>query len=364
MDLNEAELRSSTSLTRESLVVTGLQKTYDTVAALADVSISISAGEFVTFLGPSGSGKTTLLMCIAGLAVPERGSITAGSRNIGALPPHRRNLGVVFQNYALFPHMTVAENIGFPLRVRGENVKRIRVEIDRALSVVQLGGYGSRRIDQLSGGQRQRVALARALVFEPGIVLLDEPLSALDKNLRDEMQAELRRLHRILGTTMLMVTHDQSEALSLSDRIAIMDGGKIVQIGTPSEIYSRPKNRFVAKFIGQTEFVKLDQSSGYLHYRGQCLATDPSNGSEKWFLAFRVETLICIDKNSPSDELIVLDGTVRDRAYRGETTEVYLSLEGGGSASYLAPGASIPEIGANVRVGIKRDAAIIVPGEA
>jgi putative spermidine/putrescine transport system ATP-binding protein len=220
-------------------------------AALAALDLDVARGELLTLLGPSGSGKTTTLMLLAGFETPDSGRILLEGRDIARLPAHRRGIGVVFQSYALFPHMTVAENVAFPLEARkvprGERAARVA----RALEMVRLPEYGDRRPAQLSGGQQQRVALARAMVFEPPIVLLDEPLGALDKALREEMQHEIRTLHQRLGLTMLYVTHDQSEALTLSDRIAVLAGGELRQVAAPRDLYDEPADAFVAGFVGE-----------------------------------------------------------------------------------------------------------------
>lgn len=234
----------------------GLTKEYGGCRVVDDVSIDIAAGEFVTVLGPSGSGKTTILMMIAGLADPTAGSIMIGGRDVTHLRPQHRNLGVVFQSYALFPHMTVAENIAFPLRMRRRSEGEIRRKVAQVLDLVRLANISGRAPGQLSGGQQQRVALARALVFDPPVLLLDEPLSALDKKLRENMQFEIRELHRSLGITIVNVTHDQSEALVMSDRVIIMHDGRIVQSGSPSELYERPQSSFVADFLGTSNFLK------------------------------------------------------------------------------------------------------------
>ncbi|HVO88812.1 MAG TPA: ABC transporter ATP-binding protein, partial [Casimicrobiaceae bacterium] len=207
--------------------------------------------EFLTLLGPSGSGKTTTLMLLAGFEAPTAGEILLEGKPLSRVPPYDRNIGVVFQNYALFPHMSIAENIGFPLSVRGVPASDIARRVERALDMVQLGGYGARKPAQLSGGQQQRVAVARALVFEPKLILMDEPLGALDKQLREQMQLEIRRLHQRLGVTMVYVTHDQSEALTMSDRIAVFHRGRIQQLDTPERMYEYPRNAFVARFIGE-----------------------------------------------------------------------------------------------------------------
>ena len=215
-------------------------------AELDNVDLDIRSGEFLTLLGPSGSGKTTLLTVLAGFTRPDHGSVRFGDDEMIRTPPHKRDVGMVFQSYALFPHMTVGENVAFPLRLRRVARTEAAQRVERALEMVRLGGYGGRGVDQLSGGQRQRVALARAMVFEPRILLMDEPLSALDKQLREHMQIELRQLHDKLGMTTVYVTHDQREALTMSDRIAVIDHGRIMQLDTPRQIYDRPANRFVA----------------------------------------------------------------------------------------------------------------------
>jgi spermidine/putrescine ABC transporter ATP-binding subunit len=233
----------------------GLEKRYDEVGAVRGISLEIGAGEFLTLLGPSGSGKTTTLMMIAGFETPTDGDIAIDGCSVVGLPPHRRNIGMVFQSYALFPHLTVAENIGFPLKQRGVGrAERARL-VAESLAMVQLPGYEARYPRQLSGGQQQRVALARAIVFQPRLLLMDEPLGALDKQLRESLQLEMRRLHADLGITFVHVTHDQEEALTMSDRIAVVHEGRIVQLGRPEELYDRPCNRFVASFIGESNFL-------------------------------------------------------------------------------------------------------------
>ena len=227
-------------------------KTYDGVTAVVKrLDLDVAAGEFLTLLGPSGSGKTTTLMMLAGFEVPTSGTIAIDGQPVNALPPHRRDIGMVFQNYALFPHMTVAENVAFPLSVRKISRAEQKQRVDRALDMVKLGPMGGRRPAQLSGGQQQRVALARALVFAPRIVLMDETLGALDKNLREHMQLEIKHLHEELGLTVVYVTHDQSEALTMSDRIAVFNDGVIQQLDAPAMLYGRPANSFVANFIGE-----------------------------------------------------------------------------------------------------------------
>lgn len=235
-----------------SVTLDHVHKRFGNAKGVEDVHIHIESGEFFTFLGPSGCGKTTTLRMIAGFYYPSEGQIRFGNQEVTTLPPHKRNTGMVFQNYALFPHMTVFENIAFGLQVRKMPKPAIRERVERMMKLVRLEGYGDRRIDQLSGGQQQRVALARALVIEPQILLLDEPLSNLDAKLREETRFEIKRLQLELGITTIYVTHDQAEAMSMSDRIMVMQGGEVQQVGTPHEIYHHPVNRFVASFIGET----------------------------------------------------------------------------------------------------------------
>ncbi|QTP54094.1 ABC transporter ATP-binding protein [Billgrantia sulfidoxydans] len=229
-----------------------VQKSYDGVELVVKgFNLDIRRGEFVTLLGPSGSGKTTCLMMMAGFETPTHGQILLKGDPINDLPPHKRGIGMVFQNYALFPHMTVAENLAFPLEVRHLSRAEVKRKVERALAMVRLEHFGDRRPAQLSGGQQQRVALARALVFEPELVLMDEPLGALDKNLREEMQYEIKRIHADLGVTMIYVTHDQTEALTMSDRIAVFNDGVVQQLASPETLYEAPENAFVANFIGE-----------------------------------------------------------------------------------------------------------------
>lgn len=235
-----------------------LSKRFGHVLALDDISLEVRAGEFLALLGPSGSGKSTMLMAIAGFEHPDSGDILVGGRAITHLPAHRREIGMVFQRYALFPHLSVGENIAYPLRRRGMTSTEIARLVAEALAMVRLEGYGPRNIEQLSGGQQQRVAMARALVFRPKVLLMDEPLSALDKKLRQQMQLELKLLQRDVGATVILVTHDQEEALSMADRIALLEGGRLRQIGSPEDLYRRPADAFVANFIGQTNFLPIE----------------------------------------------------------------------------------------------------------
>ena len=238
------------------VALTGVRKTYGDVVAVENVDLQVGDGEFFTLLGPSGSGKTTTLRIIAGFEQPDSGTVVLGGENITRWPPYSRDVNTVFQDYALFPHMTVAENVGYGLKVKGVDRTERKAQVDDVLKRVRLAGYGGRKPIQLSGGQRQRVALARAIVNRPQVLLLDEPLGALDLKLRQEMQIFLKALQRELGMTFLYVTHDQEEALTMSDHVAVFNEGKIEQVGTPAEIYERPATEFVAGFVGTSNILE------------------------------------------------------------------------------------------------------------
>ncbi|MBS0243153.1 MAG: ABC transporter ATP-binding protein [Proteobacteria bacterium] len=345
--------------------IEGIRKTYGSYVALDDVSLDIPSGEFLTLLGPSGSGKTTLLMVLAGFARPDRGITRFGGTDVSLVPPHRRNVGVVFQNYALFPHMSVAGNIAYPLKLRRVSKADIADRVKRALDLVQLGGYGDRRIDQLSGGQRQRVALARAIVFEPRILLMDEPLSALDKNLREQMQIEVRHLHQRLGMTTVYVTHDQREALTMSDRIAVIDKGRFRQIGPPKEIYERPQSRFIASFIGDSQFLPVSVSGGAASFAGKplVLARPLESAAPDQLLAIRPEKLIVLGPSAASG-INVFDGTVKEIVYQGESSLIYVDLAGGWELilrQTTSSAVTMPAVGAPVRLGLAPADVIVVP---
>jgi iron(III) transport system ATP-binding protein len=235
--------------------IDNLRKNFGTTPAVDGVSVQVTSGELFFLLGPSGCGKTTLLRMLAGFVEPDSGSVHFGDRDVTRLPPRLRGAGMVFQTYALWPHMTVAKNVAYGLHIRGVGKAEVAKRVDRALHLVRLDGLGERKPNELSGGQQQRVALARALVVEPQVLLLDEPLSNLDARLRDEMREEIRRLHAATGLTMVYVTHDQKEALTLASRLAVMDRGHIAQVGTPAEVYGKPANRFVAGFLGDCNFL-------------------------------------------------------------------------------------------------------------
>lgn len=344
-----------------------LTKTYGAVRALDDVDLEIRTGEFLTLLGPSGSGKTTLLMVLAGFIRPDEGSIRFGDAEVIRLAPHKRDVGMVFQNYALFPHMDVAANIAFPLRLRGVSRPDAARRVDAALDMVQLGGYGSRQIDQLSGGQRQRVALARAIVFEPRIVLMDEPLSALDKQLRELMQIELRQLHDKLGMTTIYVTHDQREALTMSDRIAVINGGKVMQLETPRRIYEQPANRFVAEFIGESAFLDVDVKDGVCRCAGEILkASNVPIAGGRCLLMLRPERLRILDgtETAPINEFT---GRVTNSVYQGDTFLLQVELASGRSVNVrgIASSASLasaPSTGQPIRLGLAVEDTVLLAG--
>ncbi len=306
-----------------------LSKHYGGVRALDEVSLTVNSGEFVTLLGPSGSGKTTLLMTVAGFTRPTAGSIRIAGQEIVRLPPHKRDIGMVFQNYALFPHMSVGDNIAYPLKLRGVPREARQREVARVLDLVQLGGYGERRVDQLSGGQRQRIALARAIVFAPRILLMDEPLSALDKQLRERMQVEIRRLHERLGTTTVAVTHDQREALTMSDRVAVLHQGRLMQFDTPRALYERPANRFVAEFIGESDFLPVEVAGGRAAFQGSALAlAEPAPAGGAYELLLRPEKLVLADGATPGPGVNRFQGRLRDAVFQGESLLLTLLVGG------------------------------------
>jgi putative spermidine/putrescine transport system ATP-binding protein len=340
-------------------------KSYGSAMALDDVSLSIRPGEFVTLLGPSGAGKTTLLMILGGFVRPTVGDITFDARSVVRLPPHKRNIGMVFQNYALFPHMSVFENIAFPLRLRRHDRATIEARVASALDLVQLRGYAHRRIHELSGGQSQRVALARAVVFEPDILLMDEPLSALDKKLREQMQVEVRRLHDMLGLTTIYVTHDQREALTMSDRVAVVNTERVAQFDAPRVLYDRPADAFVADFIGESMLLPVERKGNTIAFNGQTLrysGTIPD--ARSLVLVLRPEKLT-FDAGA-SDDINHFPGTLRSVIFQGETVLYQVGL---------ADGSEIPvrdlarnermhttlRLGEHVTLGLHRDDTLIMP---
>ncbi|MDQ0471658.1 ABC transporter ATP-binding protein [Labrys wisconsinensis] len=335
----------------------GIGKTFGTFRALKDLSLTIGRGEFLTLLGPSGSGKTTFLMILAGFLEPSLGRLMADGRDITHVRAEERNYGMVFQGYALFPHMSVEANIAFPLKVRGRPAEEVRRRVGAMIERVGLSGHARKLPSQLSGGQQQRVALARALVFEPAVLLLDEPFSALDKTLREMMQAEVKRLHKETGTTFVFVTHDQSEALALSSRVAIFNHGEVLQVGAPQAVYERPESRFVAEFLGQINLLPLtdiaaDGAGGSV---GRCEAMAVGvRGTRRNYgpaatLAVRPEHM-ALSLQQPMDRN-ALPATVAGSTYLGGATRLDLVTPGGTplsvtvptstAAASLAPGAPV-----------------------
>lgn len=320
-----------------------VQKSYDGKnLVIQDLNLSIAQGEFLTLLGASGSGKTTTLMMLAGFETPTRGEIRMGGKPIQNVPAHQRGMGMVFQNYALFPHMSVAENLAYPLKMRGLGRSEIEQKVKRAIDMVQLHGMQARRPAELSGGQQQRVALARAMVFEPQVILMDEPLGALDKNLREHMQYEIKQLHRHLGVTVVYVTHDQGEALTMSDRVAVFHQGDIAQIGDPTSLYERPENPYVATFIGENNVLRgrpLERQGAELDValeagfvvRGMA-AGAPQALTQRVDLLIRPENIrLCHGDESR------YQATLADRVYLGDHLRVHLRLANGETVIVKTP---------------------------
>lgn len=314
----------------------GVHKSYDGESLVVkDLNLDIAKGEFVTMLGPSGSGKTTCLMMLAGFETVTGGKIYLAEKPVNATPPHKRNIGMVFQNYALFPHMTVGENLAYPLKVRKMNKAYVHEHVMKALSMVKMDAFVDRMPSQLSGGQQQRIALARALVFEPQLVLMDEPLGALDKQLREHMQYEIKHIHEELGVTVVYVTHDQSESLTMSDRIAVFNDGIIQQLATPETLYERPDNSFVAHFIGENNELPgtVDSVSGNvagITLRGgeqvRALPVNIEGAGTQTRLSIRPERVIL--NPDESDNVPALDGTVLELIYLGDHIRGRMSVAG------------------------------------
>lgn len=328
--------------------------------ALRDVSLAIAENEFFTLLGPSGCGKTTLLRMIAGFQPPTMGSIRLGDRDISRLPPNQRPVNTVFQNYALFPHMSVAGNIAFGLEMLGKPKNEIRQTVDEMLRLVRMEDLKERRTSEISGGQQQRVALARALAPHPEVLLLDEPLSALDLKLRKEMQIELKRLQNETGITFVFVTHDQEEALTMSDRVAVMNGGQILQVGTPRDIYERPSERFVANFIGESNFLEADCRDGQvtLAAGGTYEADVPAGVSDgKVSVLVRPEHISVRPGSANNGEL---PASVETIVYSGDATTVHVRLANG--EALKARMANIPNSGSSQLETGSQAAVTIAPG--
>jgi putative spermidine/putrescine transport system ATP-binding protein len=336
------------------LELSGVQKRYDAVVAVDALDLSLRTGEFLTLLGPSGSGKTTTLMMVAGLQQPDAGTILLNGASVARLPPYRRDIGMVFQHYALFPHMTVRRNVAFPLEMRGVNKAEALRLVDEALQLVGLPDHGDRLPKQLSGGQQQRVALARAMVYRPALLLMDEPLGALDRKLREQLQLEIKRVHQERGISVLYVTHDQEEALTMSDRIAVFNQGRIEQIGTPEELYDRPATRFVAGFIGDTNFLsgrvltvsgslcEIETSAGrFKATAGQGLVAGTSAS-----VAVRPERVVLASSSA-------LRGTITDVIFLGTSRKYVVRLGGGTECVVLRPAneAALGARGSDIEIG-------------
>lgn len=361
-------MNSSDNSTALPIHIESLTKKYGSLFALNSVNLNINSGEFLTLLGPSGSGKTTLLMAIAGFNRPDSGSIKFGDEEVILKPPHKREVGMVFQSYALFPHMSVAENIAFPLKLRGIKGKQSLDKVNQALATVQLEGLGDRGIEQLSGGQRQRVALARAFVFRPRILLMDEPLSALDKKLREQMQIELKNLHEQLGVTTVYVTHDQREALTMSDRIVVINHGQLCQIDTPHAIYNQPANAFVADFIGESTMLPLERNSaGDLSYDGQPIDNSSSEPNGEHLLVIRPERLFLLDEAKVDHEqTVVFKGVVKEFVFQGDTAFVVMSINNKHSLSFrfgtdASSTSTYMQAGQPMSLGLDRRNIIVIP---
>ncbi len=346
------------------LTISSVAKAFGRVKALRDVSLTVRAGEFVSLLGPSGCGKTTLLRIVAGFETPDAGEVRLGEERLDVLPPFRRPVGMVFQNLALFPHLTVANNVGFGLAVRREESAAARRKIGEALALVDLAGYEDRRIHQLSGGQRQRVALARALITEPDLLLLDEPLSALDLKLRRQLQGELKRLQRRTGTTFVFVTHDQEEAMAMSDRVAVFYQGAIEQMGAPQEIYRRPATRFVAEFVGETNILAAERRDGHIVLTELGIAVAAPSGfpdAGSFLLSVRPESVALLPDGASGG----IAGQVVETEFSGMTMRFSATIAGRDSPIRVA----LPSercgalaIGAQVRLGFDLAASSALPG--
>ncbi|KWV55305.1 ABC transporter ATP-binding protein [Rhizobium altiplani] len=320
--VEDLPLKQAPTSTGTQIEFRNVTKMYGAVAAVRDLSLSVCQGEFLTVLGPSGSGKTTALMLLAGFIAPTSGDILISGRSVGTVPSYRRDQGIVFQNYALFPHLTVRRNLEFPLEMRGMKAAERAVLVDRMLHRVHLQDFGERMPGQLSGGQQQRVALARALVADPPILLLDEPLGALDRNLREQMQIEIKSLHKEFGKTTICVTHDQDEALTLSDRIVVMRAGQIEQIDTPELLYDRPATRFVANFLGEANIFESTA------FKTETDAVQPT-GTVVMIRPERVRiSAVTVPKPSDADRRQFVTGVVEDMIYAGPLRKYQVRVGG------------------------------------
>ena len=309
-----------------NISIKDITKKYGDFYALKEINLEVMSGEFLTLLGPSGSGKTTLLMALAGFTSPDYGSIKFGNEEVVLKPPHLRGIGMVFQNYALFPHMNVEQNVGYPQKLRGVSKSSIKETVEEALITVKLDGLGHRGVSELSGGQKQRVALARAIVFKPKILLMDEPLSALDKKLREEMQIELRHLHDSLNITTVYVTHDQKEALTMSDRIAVINEGSLMQLGTPTEIYNNPNNSFIADFIGESSLIPIKVKDKCAQLGAlKLLVNHKVDFDGDYLLVIRPEKLFLSKGNEINTNFFVV--SVLESIFQGESQLLVIKLD-------------------------------------
>lgn len=349
----------------------GLSKAFADAVAVEDLSLEVGAGEFLTLLGPSGSGKSTTLLMIAGFLVPTRGEIYIGGEPVSRKPPHERDIGVVFQSYALFPHLTVFDNVAFPLKMRRLPAARIAERVEYALDQIRLEGLGQRYPHQLSGGQQQRVALARAMVFEPPLLLMDEPLGALDRKLRGMMQLELKRLQRTLSLTVIYVTHDQEEALTMSDRIAVMNRGRIEQVASAEELYERPRTAFVADFLGESNSlsgtVLRADAARFVVRTTAGLELTASDGvgltpGHAVSVAIRPEQIVFLGSDGGADN--AAEGVVEDVVYLGEAVRYFVRLATGELLCVKRQnqrGTASQQAGQRVRLGWSADAVILHP---
>ncbi|MEF3365434.1 ABC transporter ATP-binding protein [Methylocystis sp. 9N] len=345
------------------LRVSSVSKTFGAVVALDDVSLDVGAGEFFALLGPSGCGKTTLMRAIAGFETPDRGRISLNGDDLSGVPPHRRPVNMMFQSYALFPHLNVFDNIAFGLRRKGEAKEAVAARVDELLEMTQLAPLGARRINELSGGQKQRVALARALAPRPKLLLLDEPLGALDRKLREETQFALKEIQRLTQTSFLIVTHDQDEALALADRVAVMRAGRVEQIAAPMDIYDRPATRFVAGFVGETNFIegRLERGGADAALvtplgRIACVADGFSDGARAT-LSVRPER-IGVARDGEG-----IAGIVENFVFRGETTLLRVRVAPDVVLRAAAPHGARYAIGDAVRLSIALDAGTLLAEE-
>ncbi|KRQ09998.1 ABC transporter ATP-binding protein [Bradyrhizobium manausense] len=354
----------------EAIALRGISKAFGSVTVLKDTELTVNKSEFLTLLGPSGSGKTTLLNLISGAIAPSSGEILLAGRDITRMPPRERGIGMVFQNYALMPHMTVFENVAYPLRARREPSEAIRRKVLDALDRVGLNGFDDRKPRQLSGGQQQRVGIARCIVYSPAIIMMDEPLGALDKNLREQMQTEIKRLHHELGTTIIYVTHDQEEALNMSDRICLMKNGEIAQLGTPDELYFRPNSRFVAEFIGESNLlpgksiaansVAIDEAEAVI-----APSSERGLGSDVLVMVRPEKMHICAPDADPPAGHNVLRGVVEAISFIGGMTRITVKTAHGVSVTakiISGPACTRPELGSAAKLSWSPTESVVLNG--